>query len=112
MSFGTMSGVVPALEMLTRPSTDKVSGLAARKVRVYLRDTRVRSQAGSKINKIETVLTSRFRGHFGKPIPAYCSCQCLHPKWQPWVSPPSSFGCTEPLQSYSSSGDNLDQTLK
>ena len=36
MSFGTMSGVVPALERLTTPSADRISGLAAKKVRVYL----------------------------------------------------------------------------
>jgi hypothetical protein len=36
MSLGTMSGVVPALDRLTTPSSDKTSGLAAKKVRVYL----------------------------------------------------------------------------
>lgn len=36
MSFGTMSGVVPALDRSITPSADKTSGLAAKKVRVYL----------------------------------------------------------------------------
>lgn len=36
MSFGTMSGVVPALDRSITPSSDKTSGLAAKKVRVYL----------------------------------------------------------------------------
>lgn len=36
MSFGTISGVIPALDRSITPSADRTSGLAAKKVRVYL----------------------------------------------------------------------------
>jgi len=36
MSLGTTRDVAPAVERLTLPFADKVSGLAAKKVRVYL----------------------------------------------------------------------------
>lgn len=36
MSFGTISGVVPALDRSITPSADRTSGLVAKKVRVYI----------------------------------------------------------------------------
>lgn len=101
MSFGTISGVVPALDRLITPSADRTSGLAAKKVRVYLVQDKCHVRHERKAE-----LTSHFQAYIGRTTEACHSCRCFHPNCQPRYCSPSPSECTEPLQSCSSSGGN------